>query len=383
MKNLGLLYQERRATDYIHGEEERLGGSTWSRIIEEQDGKKSWFEFAPEPESQWKGDLDTNGCVSFSKNNQVEYLANQKIKVNPNFKKYLDNLGLLKNNLCNFSDRRTSKGSGTDPEQGNYISAVEDYVRKFLFCPEDLWSYPQGMSRAEFYSAMPDNVRDYGKKVEPVFALEDKYVQLPPYTDYDQYVSQTLENIYDSLSYSPVWVSVMVPYEYKNNLISGEAISNALRNLGATSDKQRDRFMARFYGHRVTIYGAVKDVKWLVHDHYQNQFIEFEWNYLFGSPKIASIVEKVPNVIDSDYVVVSGKNPQYGRAMLFKDKVKEKAGTTDYISFATGDVLKALPALQEYFNAKPVQEVDEPPQNTGRTLAIVEWDKWNKFNNLT
>ncbi|MFA6982121.1 MAG: hypothetical protein WC243_03815 [Patescibacteria group bacterium] len=322
VKNFGLINEPIRVTDYVLGLEEKLGGTVWSQKIYEQtvngDRVLTWKPWEPETEYQRKG-IETNACVSFSGNNLFEYLANYEMEKDETLKSYFTALGLMKNGKANFSDRRTAKGSGTDPNRGNTVRAVDDYIRAFFFCPEDLWPFPDTMTVEEYYQIMSALVADFGKKVKLYFSVETKYLNI--------FGNSTPDELWEALKLSPVWVSV----------------------------DGGNYQVAQNYTHRVCIRGGVYGKNLEIHDNYQNQITQLPWKYAFGAPKIANFI----------------KNPlaefiQVGSAILFLAKNGIHAG--QYIGFGDGDILKAIHG--EYSKVKPRETLSDLPANFVGSLFI-------------
>lgn len=331
--NFGLIEEERRAEDYVHGEEERLGGSAWVKIQPVQiiNGDKvvTWVADEPEIEYQRKA-FETNACVSFSGNNVAEYLLNHEIKKNVDLKSTLVSLGLISNEKVNFSDRRTAKGSGTDPNVGNSVRAVDDYIRNYLFCPEGLYPFSDTMGRDEYYGVMSSEVADFGKKIKPLIEIETKYLSTNTVS--------TPEQMWEGLQFSPIWVSVDGFDQFNNeNLIEGFS----------------------GYTHRITIRAGVYGKYWEVHDHYLKQFKKYVWTYPFGNCKIMQINPLKKTM--SDFIKVGSSIAQLAKGGSFVGK---------YLAFDTGDELLAIHGA--YANAKPRETLDSwPPNYIGRIKIIL------------
>lgn len=343
LAGFGLINEPPRESDYIHGEEARLGGSAWTKIKSVVNGVITWVDDVPEYEYQRKA-VETNGCVSFSGDNVCEYLLNNRIKTNLGLKSSLEALGLIKNGKVNVSDRRTAKGSGTDPNQGNTVRAVDDYIRNFLFCPEDLYPFTDSMTRDVYYGIMPVEVADFGKKVKPLIEIETKYL---PQMSGKVYCSP--ETLVDGLGYSPVWVSVKGSYDYVGDIVQGTELKQLIDDAGLQG--------ASYYSHRVSIRAAVIGQYWEIHDHYQNQIVKFAWNYPFGGAKIIQIIEKKT----ADFI-------QVGKSILFLAKGGAFVG--NYFGYDSGDVLKAIHG--EYSKVTPRELLPEGqfPQNYIGKLKI-------------
>ena len=324
--SFGLLKEERRPTDWIHGEEERLGGSQWTKLkpVLTINGDKvvSWDDDEPGYEVQRKA-FETNACVSFSGNNCFEYLANRECKINPDFKRALDLLGLIKNDKVDVSDRRTAKGSNTDPERGNYVSKVDDYIRNFLFCPEDMWPFLEGMLSAEYYKDMTPEVATYGEKIKPLVKIETKYVS-------GQTVS-TPDQLWDALQYSPIWASV-----------------------DGFDQRNADDIIEGFsgYTHRISIkkivYGKYIEIK----DHYNSQIKKYAWNYPFGNCKIMQIN---PQKKSPSFQLVKAKGSP---AVYLQVLSGNLYAISDGEEASGGDILKACSGTYKNAGIKIVDQID-------------------------
>ncbi len=354
-ENLGVLDELMRETDHIRGLEAEKGSPVFVKKMEPIQTSEGevidWSPYEPEAELQKKGSFESNACVSFSGNNVTEYLANFEMARDPEFKKVLEMLGLVKNGKANFSDRRTAKGSGTDPDKGNYVSAVDDYLRNFFFCPEDTWPFPEGMTRAEFYAALPVEVRDFGKKLNEYLKLWTQYCKNAVVNGITVPYSSP-EELWESLQISPVWVSVMIPYQMDGEFIRSEEPMAAIQ-AGY-----------RPYGHRILVRKGVKGKYYEGHDNYRKQIVKFDWDYPFGSCKIMQFEKKSL----AEFI-------QVGNSIAFLAKGGKLAGK--YIGYgdsdekdgvAGGDVLKAVHG--NYSKTKPRTVLDEFPPNYVGKLFI-------------
>jgi hypothetical protein len=370
MDNNGLLLENKRPTDWMLGSERELGGSIWKPLKEEKDGVLSWVDDEPEFENQSKA-FETNACVSFSADNTFEYVGNNKMKSDSTFKKGVVEAGLVKNNKLNVSDRRTAKGSGTDPMRGNYPSAVDDYIRHNLFCPEDLYPFPDNMGRDEYYQAMPVQVRDYHKTkgLKDLFVLETKFTKskfeskIKGWQGYHAWPDA--EELMDALRYSPVWASVMIPYEFDGDMISSNKAGKAVR----AGD-------SRAYGHRIMVRGYVKGKYWEVHDHYDNQIRKFAWDYPFGACKIMQIVKKKL----APYVVCDGSRASEGfwRSFWVEDWTPDGVygGKGFYVAVESGDAMKVFKDYANYASFQPQETIDHFPPNKRFVFTVKQVDKF-------
>lgn len=346
IKSFGLLHEDPRETDYILGAEAQQGTEVWAKIkTPDSSNLISWLNDAPENEEQRKNGVETNACVSFSADNIVEYLAEWKRKIDTAFQFWAEKNNLIKNGKFNISDRKTAKGSGTDPNSGNYVRAVDDYLRNFLFCPEDLWPFPAGMSSAEYYKTMPDNVANYHKVLGREYEIQTKFV--PPSTEnfYGMYSGPA--ELWEAIQYSPIWASVDGYYEVGNDGLVKGATLKAAADAGQ-----------RNYNHRICIRAGQYGKYWEVHDNYLRQIVKFSWDYPFGGCKIMRIVDVKKNP-QEDYI-------QVGPAILYKARGGKYNG--QYLGFADGDVLKSI--YGDYNKVTPRATYDKLPNNFVGNLSI-------------
>jgi len=307
--NHGLIKEDISPEDHILGAETPTQ-PIFSKIMPPSGGVIDWVNDEPEFEDQRVGGTDTMACVSFSADNCIEYICNHKMKEDAEFKKFLNDNGLIKNDKANFSDRRTAKGSGTTRE-GNTVRSVGDYLRNNYFCPEDLWPMiPSGWD--EYYKVMPREIEQYGSKVKPYFELFYKYLPTDPKNS--MYLSSR-DQIWDGLQYSPVWASVDGRYQFdEDGYVKGGW--NEEGKVG--TDGFQD------WTHRITIRGGVYGKYWIIHDHYTNQIRKFNWNYPFGGCVIWNIQKKKIYPL----VKVSGSPAIY----------VYKATTDEYYGIAGGEI---------------------------------------------
>lgn len=106
-----------------------------------------WRPFLPKTEKQ-KNPNETMACVSFSCLNILETLSKQQTGIEPN-----------------YSDRFIAKLSGTTL-QGNHLDKVADTVRKIGVVKEEVWPAPAGLSWAQYYSEIPQEVINKAEKVD-------------------------------------------------------------------------------------------------------------------------------------------------------------------------------------------------------------------------
>lgn len=158
--NTGLVI-EIRETDY------EFGGYTQIEH-EERVTTGDWSPFLPDEERQ-SGRFDTFGCVSFSAMNSVETQINwmmaNDLLTDETIAFLKDNQYIGEDGKLNCSDRFTVKMSGTVPGRGNSFQSVWDSIREDGVVPEVAWpNNLENISVDEYYSEIPQAVKDLGKK---------------------------------------------------------------------------------------------------------------------------------------------------------------------------------------------------------------------------
>jgi len=98
-------------------------------------------------ETQKNNRFDTYSCVSFAHTNGLETLHK-----------------FLYKEEINYSDRYTSKASGTVPGKGNSHAAVAECTYTNGVVPEEVYPFTPDMSQSEFFSLIPKEVIALGKE---------------------------------------------------------------------------------------------------------------------------------------------------------------------------------------------------------------------------
>lgn len=136
-------------------EKEYVLGAVSGIVHQDINTTRDWKQFEPTNEKQRFPKFDSYGCVSFSCTNDVEIQFNlllksglirqediEWLKVNG----YFDEKGNI-----NFDDRWLVVLSQTNPNVGNYISAVWDAARVVGLVPQGIGGFREDMTQSEYY----------------------------------------------------------------------------------------------------------------------------------------------------------------------------------------------------------------------------------------
>jgi len=171
--NDGFLPQDPKPEDWEFGSDNTILGKS----VLQADG--NWLKKDILKERQRKG-LETMGCVSWSLNNALEYIAKAKYGTEEN-----------------FSDRFLAKLSNTTTS-GNNFQTVCETRRKDGTVKEQSWPYPEDIvSWSEFYKAIPKEVILEGQS------------SLNKYKFYHEWIDMTdWPAVENALKYSPIQIGV-------------------------------------------------------------------------------------------------------------------------------------------------------------------------------
>jgi len=244
--NGGLILEDKpKDTDYI------FGASPVKKEIRRPDGQ--WDDCLPVKELQRKR-IETNACVSFSADNNLEIIH-----------KY------LYHHEPNYSDRFTAKMSGTNPNSGNSMSRVADSIRHSGMVSEEQWPYPDNLqSKYDYYSTVTANIVEQGK--EWLKQYEVNYEWIYNWTRFSQ--AQKTAKLIEALQYNPIQVSV--------NLGAGKDADGFYRTTNNRAN------------HAVTLYGYVLGEYWKIFDHYEGVYKKLAWNFNFNHAMQYTITKKPP-----------------------------------------------------------------------------------------
>lgn len=235
----GLILLDQKPEDHILGGFGVFTGPAWEAFPDNH-----WTPFAPVAEMQRNRFGDVYGCVSFSRNSNLEFF---------NKRKYGEEL--------NISDRLLVVGSGTIPGQGNGVATVAEWGRTHGFVREEECPYGPDMTIEEYYKPLTNELLVQAKKYLNLYEFGYKWLK-------DNKPTTLLTGLY----FSPVQVSVE-PYAYNN---AGYIINSG-----------------QGYTHEVDIFDYEEGKCWWVFDSENLQFIKFDWNYQFSGPMIHNLTKKL------------------------------------------------------------------------------------------
>ena len=135
----GFIYSEPTETDYIHEE------GTFGRVAKKPlmpSGQH--IQFRPIGELQKRNGRDKINCTIMSSHNTIEerinlfiWLRDKATEEQQEIVKVFRHFNLIKDNLCDVSDRFITKLSG-NTRRGNKFTSTAKAIRKYLFVPEDM-----------------------------------------------------------------------------------------------------------------------------------------------------------------------------------------------------------------------------------------------------
>lgn len=148
----------------------------------------NWTPYLPTEEQQSSKNFDTYACVTFSALNSLEtqfnyLISSKKLTIEQiNFlyhEGYIDSKG-----KTNFSDRYTSKSSGTIPGKGNSLWSVANSIRHDGLLPE--YVYPSVDNVNEYFNEIPQELKDRAKKIYEYFDFNYEWV----FSDFEKHLKQ-------------------------------------------------------------------------------------------------------------------------------------------------------------------------------------------------
>ena len=322
------------------------------------DDQTEWDKYKGIKEVQAEGSLgETNTCTNQAMCEIFERFINyyyQNNLLSVETRKFLDDNGYMVNGVCNLSESYLAKTSKTNPKWGNSLTANCQTVNQTGLVPESKWKDDFSSSTA-FWRPLTAEILKLGQEFTEHFRNNYAWLyngstdyQPKQYDKFPMHLRQGL--IYSAVPVCQPWNQSQVRYNGR---------------------KQSD--------HAVVV--TKRDGNTHISDSYNPMDKELTNNYLVNAAMKIVVTLKKPmaeKTPTTPYVITSGKNPKYHRSMWIRDEKLYKEGIVDYISLSTGDVLKSLPSLGEYANAKPSTEIDVFPPNTGRTLFIGSWEDWKK-----
>jgi len=170
-KNLGLLIAKPKSSDYV------FGGLTSIKTLREV---ADWAIYIPSFEKQYSSKTDFLICatmsgIDHSVVSQLNYLLFTK-QLSSEALNFFHNNNYIVDGVFSLSSRFNAKLNGTDIIKGNSLPAVAENARKVGFVPESVWPTSEDMTWDEFYSSVPQNIIDLGKKALWFIKLEYQWI---------------------------------------------------------------------------------------------------------------------------------------------------------------------------------------------------------------
>lgn len=206
MHNYGLIYSDKRETDYLFGAENPVV----KRVLL---NTGDWSSYRPTPESQAYVYFDDYGCVTHSAVTILASILERQIEMGLISN---DNIAWLKNNgyydengKINFNDRYIITLSNTICNLGNYLHIVADTIRAYGLIPQSAWNYGKDEFKSceDFMKRPSDNLIKFGQEFKERFQV-----------NYELVNARDSEAVTHSLKYSPLQVIVKAWTKNKDGL---------------------------------------------------------------------------------------------------------------------------------------------------------------------
>lgn len=187
-KNLGVILEDQKPTDYIFGY-----ASPVAENITLLPGEL-WNQYLVRAERQFGVYFDSMGCVTFSALSVLEMIFKYQLAHNMisagNVRWLRENGYFNAQGEIEFSDRFTAKMAGTT-ENGNSLSRVGDSIRSLHgLVPESVWTWDWNQRQPvfdwnDFYAEIPQRVKDLGQEFLKRFKINYQIV----YTSFPEMVA--------------------------------------------------------------------------------------------------------------------------------------------------------------------------------------------------
>jgi hypothetical protein len=228
----GFIDSKPTPEDYVLGS----NNQALKMILSEERDYTKWL---PPHEEQKRG-FDSFACVVFSGLNNLEILFQR-----------------VWGRVIDFSDRFQAGMTPVIPNRGTNYQNFWDSVRKNGLVLEE--EYPWGGKDGhEYVKRPPQPIIDKGLEFNSFYEIQHEWVD---------WGGCDPNKLYEALRYGTLQASV-----------NGGATSTGVRNTDTN--------------HSITIYKAVKGVKFGILDHYSRSTYEVPWNFYFGSAKQATVIAK-------------------------------------------------------------------------------------------
>lgn len=315
-----------------HPKDYVLGATVTPKVVHFPTGH-GWLPYAPTKDYQVVSNGDLNICVTDSVVNGYEYAVEKLRKDDAEIDAWLKENGYIdENDNVKFNNRIVAVGSGTDPNAGNTVTNVTEFIRVYGLAPQSAYPWDNSITKEEFYKPLTEEIKNSGKKILEVINFFHEWLPHKPIMFAQDHLQTQLIN---GLKYGCLRVSVDGNYEQDNN------------GLIRASEREGKMY---YWNHSVLIRDFKEDTYFDIHDHYNSQFLKFNWNYPFGNAKLLYVSSKKN---------LSGQFVDYGKSIFvygLEGKYKNMP-----LGFEDGDVLKAI--YGSYEKTKPRNHLNTPPEN--------------------
>lgn len=158
-KNHGVLVAPPRPTDYLAGV---------SSPIQVVRAITDWNPFLPDVENQFSSVTDFLDCTTFSGAHDIEaninYLLATK-QLPDEAVNFINDNHFMQNGKFRLSVRASAKMNGTDKTRGQYLNIAADHFRNDGLAPDTLWPMGAHMTWDEYYTEVPQAIKDLAKKI--------------------------------------------------------------------------------------------------------------------------------------------------------------------------------------------------------------------------
>ena len=235
-----------------------------------------WQTYSPSLSFQKMSNGDSNGCVTFSCSHGWEYQCDYYQKNDLQIYDLMGKLNFLDiNGKVNINKSIVYVGSQTDPNAGNTVSNVVNWINKKGIANQSARNWDNTWTKEQFNTPLNQSEIDAGNESLKYFSFEHEW--LPNSSGYLHSPAQIIE----ALKFSVVRISVDGRYfKDANGLVTIEPNPNAIEGFVA-------------YSHSVTLIDYKLNEYWLIHDHYTNQFVYFRWDYPFAFGKVFFLKKKL------------------------------------------------------------------------------------------
>ena len=163
----GLIIVQPKPSDYVLGANSPIQGNQYIA---------DWSLFLPNPENQFNSKFDFLICTTMSAIHSLEAQLNVLLLTNQlsdeAFNFFRENKYIV-NGKFDLSARFNAKLNGTGIAKGNDQITVGQCFRRDGFIPDSLWPMTISMTWDEYYTEIPQSIKDIGQKAK--WFIEQQY----------------------------------------------------------------------------------------------------------------------------------------------------------------------------------------------------------------